>query len=70
MAEEKTEEPEIEETHFDRKKKYRELIAKGVGDKEAVEAVWPSSSARIAKNAKDKEDADAKAKDEKEAKSG
>ena len=67
MAEEKTEEPEVEETHFDRRRKYRELIAKGVGDKEAVEAVWPSSSARIAKNAKDKKDtADKKEKDKKE----
>ena len=55
MDADKKEEPE--ETHFDRKKKYRELIAKGVGDKEAVEAVWPSSTARIVKNAKDKADA-------------
>lgn len=62
MAEEKTVEPEAEETHFDRKKKYRELVATGVGDKEAVEAVWPSSSARIAKNAKDKADAKEAAK--------
>ena len=60
MEEEKTEEPE--ETHFDRKKKYRELVATGVGDKEAVEAVWPSSSARIAKNAKDKANAKEAAK--------
>ena len=60
MEEEKTEEPE--ETHFDRKKKYRELVATGVGDEEAVEAVWPSSSARIAKNAKDKANAKEAAK--------
>ncbi len=60
MEEEKTEEPE--ETHLDRKKKYRELVASGVGDREAVEAVWPSSSARVAKNAKDKADAKEAAK--------
>ncbi|VVB99598.1 Uncharacterised protein [uncultured archaeon] len=66
MAVEKTDEPEIEETHFDRKRKYRELIAKGVGDKEAVEAVWPSSSARIAQNAKDKADGKAAEKKKKE----
>lgn len=61
MEEEKTDEPE--ESHLDRKKRYVDLIAKGVTDKEAVEQVWPSTTARIAKNAKDKKDADDKEKE-------
>lgn len=63
--EEKTPVEPAEETHFDRKKKYRELIASGVTDKEAVESVWPSTTARIAKNAKDKKDAKAGEKETK-----
>jgi len=54
MEDEEKKEPE--ETHFDRKKKYVELVKEGMSDKEAVETVWPSSTARIAKNAKDKAD--------------
>ena len=62
MADEK-EEPE--ETHFDRRRKYRELVAGGMTDKEATEKVWPTSAATMAKNAKeksDKDDADEKEK--------
>jgi len=66
MADEKKEEPEeVEETHFDRRKKYRELVAGGMGDKQASETVWPTSAATIMKNVKDKKDKEEKAKAEK-----
>jgi len=51
---------EIEETHIDRLKKYRNLIKSGVRDKEATEMVWPTTSANILKNAKVKADKDLK----------
>ena len=50
------EKEEPEETAADRHKRYRELVAKGMSDKEAVESVWPSTTARAAQNAKDKAD--------------
>jgi len=50
------EKEEPEETHFDRRKKYRELVAGGMTDKEATEKVWPTSAATIAKNVKEKAD--------------
>lgn len=64
MTEEKKEEPE--ETHFDRRRKYRELVAGGMTDKEATEKVWPTSAATIAKNVKEKKDKDEKDKEKKE----
>ena len=51
---------EIEETHIDRLKKYRNLIKSGVRDKEATEMVWPTTAANILKNAKVKADKDLK----------
>ena len=57
---------EIEETHIDRLKKYRELIKSGVRDKEASEMVWPTTTANVLKNAKvkaDKDQKDVEAKD-------
>lgn len=56
---------EEEETHFDRRRKYRELVAGGMSDKDASEKTWPTSAALIAKNAKEKKDNDA-AKEKKE----
>ena len=58
------EKEEPEETAADRHKRYRELVSKGISDKEAVESVWPSTTARAAKNAKDKADKDAAVKAE------
>ncbi|MCX6770958.1 MAG: hypothetical protein NTX79_02785 [Candidatus Micrarchaeota archaeon] len=48
---------ENEETEQDRRKKYRKLRAGGKSDSEAMENVWPSTSAGVKFNA------DAKAKD-------
>ena len=47
------EKPE-EETHFDRRKKYRELVAGGMTDRNATETVWPSTKLGMEKKAKDK----------------
>ena len=52
LAEEKPD----EETHFDRRKKYKDLVAGGMSDKGATESVWPSKTANIAKNAKEAAD--------------
>ncbi|HIH18701.1 TPA: hypothetical protein HA225_01865 [Candidatus Micrarchaeota archaeon] len=52
LAEEKPD----EETHFDRRKKYKDLVAGGMSDKVATESVWPSTTANIAKNAKEAAD--------------
>ena len=60
MDADKKEEPE--ETHFDRKKKYKLLVAGGMSDKAASETVWPSMASTILKNAKDKADAASGAK--------
>jgi hypothetical protein len=49
-----------EETHIDRKKKYKELVAGGMSDKAATEKVWPSMTSTIVKNAKEKADKEAK----------
>ncbi len=49
------EEPD-EETHIDRRKKYKDLVAGGMNDKNAMESVWPSTTAGIMKNAKEKSD--------------
>lgn len=57
LAEEKPD----EETHFDRRKKYKDLVAGGMSDKAATESVWPSTTANIAKNAKDAADKKAQA---------
>lgn len=51
-----TDEEKAEETHLDRRKKYNKLMAGGMTDKQAVEEVWPTTSAGLAKNVKDKED--------------
>lgn len=45
-----------EETHFDRRKNYRALIASGVSDSIAKEKVWPSTSAGMVKKAKEASD--------------
>ncbi len=50
------EEPEEEETHLDRRKKYNELVAGGMRDKEATEKVWPRTTAGMVQNAKEKAD--------------
>lgn len=55
MEEKKEDEP-AEETHFDRRRKYRELISGGMSDKEAMEKTWPTSAATMAKNAKETAD--------------
>jgi|GEM_PF-1579716 len=47
---------EVEETHLDRLKKYRALVAGGMLDKDATEKVWPSTTANMVKNAKEKSD--------------
>ena len=60
-------EPE-EENHFDRRKKYRELVKGGMTDKEATEKVWPTSAATIAKNVKEKSDKDEEDRKEKKGK--
>ncbi|MFA6489551.1 MAG: hypothetical protein WCT52_02615 [Candidatus Micrarchaeia archaeon] len=65
MADEAKE--EIEETHIDRLKKYRDLIKSGIRDKEATELVWPSTTANVLRNAKTKADKDQKDKDDKDA---
>lgn len=44
------------ETHFDRRKNYRELVASGVPDGIAKEQVWPSTTAGVAKKAKEAAD--------------
>lgn len=62
MEEEKD---EPEENHFDRRRKYRELMASGMTDREASETIWPTSAATIKKNAQDKRDKDAKAAEKK-----
>lgn len=64
MADAKKDEPEVEETHFDRRKKYRDFVKGGMTDKEATEKVWPTSAATIAKNVKEKKDKDEKGKKE------
>ena len=56
LAEEKPE----EETHVDRKSKYKLLVAGGMSDKAAAETVWPSMRSTIVKNAKEKADMEAK----------
>ena len=50
------EEEADEETHIDRRKKYKDLVAGGMSDKTAKESVWPSTTAGIMKNAKEKAD--------------
>lgn len=45
-----------EESHFDRQKKYKGLVAGGMSDKKAVEEVWPTTKTGIAKNAKERAD--------------
>ncbi|MCX6772450.1 MAG: hypothetical protein NTV88_01620 [Candidatus Micrarchaeota archaeon] len=62
------EEPEVEETHFDRRKKYKAFVAGGMSDKQASETVWPTSAATMTKNAKDKKEKDAKEGKEKKGK--
>ncbi len=47
---------EPEETSTDRRMKYKKLMAGGMSDKVAMEKVWPTSAASIAKNKKDKEE--------------
>lgn len=49
------------ETHFDRRKNYRALVASGVSDEIAKEQVWPSTTVGMVKKAKDA--ADKKEKD-------
>lgn len=52
-----TEEKEEDgETHLDRRKKYNDLVAGGMRDKEASESVWPSTTAGLVKNAKERAD--------------
>jgi len=65
MADEKKETEEPEETHFDRRRKYKELVSGGMSDKEAMEKTWPTSAASIAKNVKEKADNEEKKKKEK-----
>lgn len=52
----KEEEKEGEETHVDRRMKYRKLVAGGMSDKEAAESVWPTTTAGLLKNAREKAD--------------
>ena len=66
MTDKKEEPEEAEETHFDRRRKYRELVAGGMGDKQASETIWPTSAATIMKNVKEKKDKDEKDKKDKE----
>lgn len=44
------------ETHIDRRKHYKELIASGVSDGIAKEQVWPSTTIGMVKKAKDAAD--------------
>ena len=57
LAEEK---PEVEETHLDRRRKYNELVAGGMRDKDASEKVWPTKRATTLKNAEEKAEKEAK----------
>ena len=59
MEDEKNE--ELEETSTDRRMRYKKLVAGGMRDRQAMEKVWPTSDASIAKNKKDKEDKENKA---------
>ena len=52
------EKPE-EESHFDRRRKYNELMAGGMSDKEAKEKVWPTKRATTLQNAKEKAEKEA-----------
>jgi hypothetical protein len=44
------------ETHLDRRKKYKDLVAGGMSDKIATEEVWPSTTVGMVKNAKEAAD--------------
>jgi len=48
------EEPEDEETHIDRKKKYVAFVAGGMSDKLAMEKVWPTTTEGMERNAKER----------------
>ena len=48
------------ETHLDRRRKYNELMAGGMSDKDANEKVWPTKRATTLQNAKEKADKEAK----------
>ena len=61
------EEPEEEESHIDRRKKYNALIAGGMNDKTATEKVWPKTTAGRLQNVKEKAEKDAKEAEAKEA---
>jgi len=50
---------ELEGTENDRRKHYRKLRAGGLGDREAMETVWPTTSAGVRLNAGSRADASA-----------
>ena len=60
MAIEKVED---EETAVDRRIKYRKLVKGGMSDKEATEAVWPTTTKGYLKNVAEKAGAAAKKKE-------
>jgi hypothetical protein len=45
---------EKEETAPERRKRYRDLMAGGMSDKNATEQIWPKMNATILKNANEK----------------
>lgn len=58
------EEKPKDETEFDRRQAYRKLRAGGMQDVEAREKVWPSTTAGLNKNIKEKAERDEKAAQE------